>query len=205
MAKKIGEGYVHLELISEDITPAMKAMSRDPFLKHAAGISMVASSRRAFARQGFNGPNEWRKRSIPNTAGIFRDFNEKKQKPKPSRFKNSPVLEDTGSLKNSIAYQIKGDSVIVGSHLPYAVIHQYGGESIQRKTNKAFNKELYAWLKKTKKNKDKEFMKKIGFLFSAKFLKTKVKARPFLGIDTPTLESDLREAQMKLLKKYGFG
>lgn len=204
MAKKIGEGYVHLELVSEDISPAMREMSQDPYLKHAAGISMVASTRRAFAQQGFNGPNEWRKRNVPNTAGIFRDFNEKKQKPKPSRFQPSPVLMDSLALLNSIAYQIKADSIIVGSPLPYAEIHQYGGESIQRKTNKNFNKELYAWLKKTRKNKDKKFMKRIGFLFAIKFLKTKVKPRPFLGFDTARLELDLREAQIKLLKKYGF-
>lgn len=43
-----------------------------------------------------------------------------------------PILQRTGRLKKSITMRLTENGVIVGTNLPYAAIHQYGGE-IRRK------------------------------------------------------------------------
>ena len=45
------------------------------------------------------------------------------------------VLRDSGALQNSISERSDDDTAIVGTNLPYAAIHQFGGE-IKRKARK---------------------------------------------------------------------
>lgn len=42
-------------------------------------------------------------------------------------FPGKPILQRQGWLLRSLFRQAKGNVVTVGSHLPYAAIHQYGG------------------------------------------------------------------------------
>lgn len=37
------------------------------------------------------------------------------------------ILQDTGALAASVVYSVEGNTLIVGTHLPYAAPHQYGG------------------------------------------------------------------------------
>lgn len=48
---------------------------------------------------------------------------------------NGQTLSDTGNLKNNISYAVKGKSVMVGTNVHYARIHQFGG-IIKPKTKK---------------------------------------------------------------------
>ena len=44
-----------------------------------------------------------------------------------SRKKGKSRLRSSGALLDSIQYQVQGDSVVIGSNLEYAAIHQFGG------------------------------------------------------------------------------
>ncbi|WP_051284385.1 phage virion morphogenesis protein [Desulforegula conservatrix] len=58
------------------------------------------------------------------------------------------TLSDKGRLKNSITSQVSGNSVIVGTNVKYAAIHQFGFngrisiKAHQRKVTQAFGKKL---------------------------------------------------------------
>lgn len=43
---------------------------------------------------------------------------------------SSKPLIDTGALRNSITTRARRDAVLLGTNLPYAPVHQYGGEHI---------------------------------------------------------------------------
>ena len=42
------------------------------------------------------------------------------------------LLQDEGHLLNSIQQHVSGSKVSIGSHLPYAAIHQFGGAEVGR-------------------------------------------------------------------------
>jgi phage virion morphogenesis protein len=81
---------------------------------------------------------------------------------KPVRRGGSP-LRDTGQLRGSIEYATTADSVLVGSNLPQALIHQKGGE-VKAKKKKALHF-------KTPEGND-VFVKSVN-----------IPARPYLGIN----------------------
>ena len=56
---------------------------------------------------------------------------------KATRHSGHSLLEDEGGLIDSIAYQVVGDEVEVGSNLIYAAIHQLGGADIDLPQHKA--------------------------------------------------------------------
>lgn len=73
------------------------------------------------------------KSALLNIAGIYMVNTEiplvfREQGPgwKASR-RGGNTLRDTGALAASVVYSVEGDTLTVGSHLPYAPIHQYGG------------------------------------------------------------------------------
>ncbi|MBI9113209.1 phage virion morphogenesis protein [Maridesulfovibrio ferrireducens] len=45
----------------------------------------------------------------------------------PNKFKNKATLTDSGNLLSSITYAIRGSSIVVGTNVTYARIHQEGG------------------------------------------------------------------------------
>jgi len=74
----------------------------------------------------------------------------------PTSRRGGQVLRDTGALAASITYSVSGNTVTIGSKLPYAPIHQYGGvikakgkflaipdDSLSRAEKKNFN--LSSW------------------------------------------------------------
>ena len=44
------------------------------------------------------------------------------------------ILQENGTLVNTIAAQVEGDGVAVGSNMPYASIHQLGGNAGRNKS-----------------------------------------------------------------------
>jgi phage virion morphogenesis protein len=75
--------------------------------------------------------------------------------------RSGKILTDTARLRNSIDYAIAGDTILVGSNVIYALIHQTGG-TIKPKTKKA-----------------------LKFKIGDKWIVAKqvtIKARPYLGI-----------------------
>lgn len=130
---------------------------------------------------------------------------------KPRRFKRGPQLIDTGSLSRSIKSEVLDEETIaVGSALPYAGIHQWGGTSeipitqqmrdrwiqLILKADKAASraarsrpsadpaKEAKRILRKHKTEEKFAALSKLGFLVDESVTRklTRVAVRPFLGV-----------------------
>lgn len=156
------------------------------------GALMVSESQRAFKLQEFGG-KRWDPRAPVNVFGIIADFHAGKRKPPARRFEPRPALRDTGRLASSIAFRVVGDTVEVGSNLPYASVHQTGGEVESKPITQTVRTNLWAWLKK----QSKDLKRRIGWVLNPKFkdktIKGEVPARPFVGITKQTREF-VREA-----------
>lgn len=158
------------------------------------GFLMVAESQQAFVDQGF-GKTKWRPRGEVNVPGIIADFAGGRKNPPQRRFETRPALIDRGEtgLKGSIAHKVENDTVIVGSNLPYAAIHQTGGESETETITTKVQEMLATFLN----GRGAQYSEQLGFLLSEKLtgkrLKTSVPARPFLGITEQTI-ADIRDA-----------
>lgn len=82
---------------------------------------------------------------------------------------NMKILQDTGELRRSIAYEAGNNSVKVGSVLKYARIHQFGGTvEVSR-------------LGQYKRNHKNHRFKRKGNSYSYSH-KVTIPARPFLGV-----------------------
>lgn len=50
----------------------------------------------------------------------------------------SNILRESGRLRNSITYEVRGKELLVGSNVVYAAIHQFGGKIRITKKSRAF-------------------------------------------------------------------
>ena len=156
------------------------------------GVLMVAESQRAFKAQQF-GKKKWDQRAPVNVFGIIADFTAGKTKPPDRRFDQRPALRDTGRLSSSIAYQVTGKIVEVGTNLEYAAVHQTGGETESKPLTESVQKKIARWLKK----QSTELQDRLGWLTDEErrgdTLTQTVPARPFIGI-TPETRKTIKKA-----------
>lgn len=157
-----------------------------PILKKI-GALLVADSQQSFKSQRL-GKIRWRRRSVPNVAGLVHDFAKGRKAPKPRRFNERPALMDTGALSRSISFDVQGTkSVVVGSRLKYAKLHQTGGVSRTERITKEVQSRLADWLKTSS---GKRWADRLGWLLNKKQTgKThsiRIPRRPFLGLTTQT-------------------
>lgn len=149
------------------------------------GVLMVAESQRSFKAQRL-GRKKWDQRAPVNVFGIIADFHAGKRKPAARRFERRPALRDTGRLASSIAYQVVGRTVEVGTNLDYAAVHQTGGQTESKPITGTVRSNLWRWLK----GQGTELKRRLGWLLNKKFrdetLTQRVPARPFLGITPET-------------------
>jgi len=154
------------------------------------GALMVAESQRAFKEQAF-GAKKWASRAPINIFGIIADFALGRRKPPARRFERRPALRDTGRLAASIAFEVKGPTVEVGTNLEYAAVHHTGGDVESAKITSNVQLLLGRWLKR----QSPEIKSQLEFLLSANYtdktLKSTVPARPFIGI-TPKTRATVR-------------
>ena len=149
------------------------------------GVMMVAESQASFKEQRF-GRKAWRERSPINVFGIISDFAQGRRKPPARRFERRPALRDTGRLANSIAFAVKGKVVEVGTTVPYASLHNFGGVSKSEKITSTVQKSLWSWLKK----QDESLKERLGWLLNDDMvneqLEQRVPKRQFVGITMET-------------------
>lgn len=118
-----GRVLLILQEVAKDPTPILVGI----------GTLLRERSRMAFSEQR-RGASRWPGRNVPNIAGIIADLTQGKSPPM-RRLDPRPALVDRGTLRDSIAYRITArDTVEVGTRLPYAGVHQFGGESVQQVT-----------------------------------------------------------------------
>lgn len=171
----------------------------DPLLKKAGAVG-VSASQKAFSDQAFDG-EPWTSRypnqNEPkiNVAGALNDFN-RGQFPLSRRFKDSPVGKDSGALRASLSFRVRGNSVDVGSALPYASTFQVGGKGRRPiKVTTTATKTIAKFLKKNRR-----FSDKLGFLFQTERLETSQVGRQFVGL-TDTLLADMVELTKRHFQK----
>lgn len=149
------------------------------------GVMMVAESQASFKAQSF-GNRKWRERGKVNVFGIISDFAQGRRKPPARRFETRPALRDTGRLANSIAFAVKGRTVEVGTTVPYASLHNFGGVSKSEKITPQIQQGIWSWLKK----QNRELKRRLGWLLNSKFenqqLEMRVPKRQFVGVTMQT-------------------
>lgn len=164
------------------------------------GVLMVAESQQAFRDQKL-GADVWEPRRPINVPGIIADFAAGKKAPAARRFETRPALKDTGRLAASIAFKVTGTQVVeVGSNLPYAGVHQHGGESETLPITQDVRKLMAAWLR----GPGRKYRTQLGWLLNKKFagtkLKTKIRKRPIVGITKQTLEDVQEVVGVKIME-----
>ena len=116
---------------------------RLPAVHAIAGEVMRGSIKETFEQEGFP-RNSWKKVSGSTVAAQFTRGGRRTSTPKRGResaafgkFRaGKKILTDSGRLQNSITYKSRGRSLVIGTNLIYARIHQKGGV-IKAKPGKA--------------------------------------------------------------------
>lgn len=176
---------------------ALEKLAADPRkVLVEVGTHLVKVTGRSFREQQ-RGPNRWEPRRVPNIPGALRDL-DVSANVKSRRFQGRPALIDTNQLAKSFAYRFVGNRRIVfGTKVPYANLHQHGGESRIRVTG-TMRENLAKWLKKRRGAEKREAKKAesegrkppdpvstlFGWIFQVPRggeVTFRVKARPFVG------------------------
>lgn len=132
----------------------LRGLFDDPrALLTAMGALTVKQSQRAFREQRM-GNVRWKTRGDtrmnPNWPAILADMAAGRASVPERRFRDSPVLVDTGMLKRSVTWRLVGrDTVEIGSNLPYAGVLHAGGESKTVPITKAVQDRLSDWIDRT--------------------------------------------------------
>jgi phage gpG-like protein len=145
-----------------NLTPALKVI----------GLNQVKVTVRGWQQQGRG--TQWAPRRVPNIAGALSDL-AKSGTIKARRFSPRPALVDTGALRQSISYALRGKkSITFGSNLAYANRMQEGGASTFQ-ISPTVRKNLANWLRKNKGQRAN-----FGWIFNAGGEVTvTARARPF--------------------------
>jgi len=170
----------------------------------AVGVHLSSQYQRAFDRQGLKRRDEWKPRGVPNKAGIISDLNKGGKTVKQRRLEPRKALIDTNRLRGSISWrQISDTSIEVGSNVPYASVHNFGGESEVPVTAQAQTTLRDA----LKKKKPPKLIQVLGRAFARRMLKVdsfkvRVPERKFVGI-TPSLRVDVTQIVARFVAKGG--
>ncbi len=150
------------------------------------GALMVAESQAAFRDQSFGG-KRWKARASVNIFGVISDFHQGRRAPPQRRFQDRPALRDTGRLAASISFRLIGSKAVeVGSNLPYAGLHNAGGETESKPITEDVRRGLNTWLK----TQGVQLRRRLGWILNKRFrgetLKMEVPKRQFVGITAKT-------------------
>lgn len=160
------------------------------------GALLLAQSQKAFRNESWDG-KRWPARRVPNVFGIIADFSlDGRASPPKRRFESSPVLKDTGRLRQSMSFALVGkDSVDVGTNMSYASVHNFGGPVESLPITRTVQEKLAKFLKRTAGKVPLKSNLYAGVLerllrpsMTGKTLKAKVPARQFVGINKEAVE-----------------
>lgn len=179
-----------IEILSPEGLRKLRARLRNPApAARMIGLLLVSESVKAFTDQRL-GDVRWPERypnqpePFVNVAAVLEKAN-RGRKPRPGDFSRRPALLSTGTLQKSVASQLRGPGTVeVGSQVPYAAIHQFGGTSVQSVTATA-KLTLRSWLYTPKGRLRKEaapYAEKLSPLLSKDRHETSIFPRPFVGV-----------------------
>ena len=157
------------------------------------GAHMEEVATRAFREQG-RPSRSWGPRMTPNVAGIVNSLNAGSE-PKQRDLQPSPALISTGHLRRSIkARPVQGNTVEVGTTVPYATLQQEGGPSTITLTPDG-RQNLTKFLRRNRTNQS--LVENLGWLFQQPTFTVQVRARPFLLV----LPSDVEEVEQIVVEE----
>lgn len=216
----MADEYIQQELKFGVLVTLRRRIADPSSLMRKIGGILIAGAQKAFKVQALGDfkwparPGRTRSGQPINVAGIIADFNKGTWNLPARRFQDRPALIDTTSLLRSLtvnkAVQVKNKyTVEVGTTLPYAGVHQWGGESIQQITRQTrLNLSRYLlYLRKQEKSHNRrgkgfsaiwimakrmDVDTKLNFIFYENQYKTRIPQRPYLGI-TDESERLIRE------------
>jgi phage gpG-like protein len=169
---------------------AMLTVSADPRTLQIVGEVLVSSAQRSidaggrYKRAGsFEGGSK-KFEPLTNFSAAFKSAKGKSP---------SNLLRESGRLRSSITYEVRGNRLLVGSNVVYAGIHQFGGRIRITPKSRAFFKFKAG---SAKKPAEREFWARMaanknGFMMPA---------RPFITIQPEDLE-DIAEIVAMSMKK----
>lgn len=185
-----------------------KLKSKIPVI--VGGIA-VGFAKDNFIKQGFDNGSvaPWQKRKeLPENKRFARE-EEKRQQERvrsgkrrtrgrnPRKTKGRSILVGTGELKKSIRILRRGNnSVTVGSSLPYAGIHNEGGNIIQTPTEK----QKAFFFAKYKETENEIYLQ----MATAKQLKIRIPKRKFLGRSKTLNQKIQAEVKLQISKLFNF-
>lgn len=152
------------------------------------GIVLTAEAQENFRNQRFD-EDRWPERAPVNTFGIIADFAQGKSRPPQRRFERSPVLVDTGRLRSSISFRVVGDNAVdIGTNLPYAAVHQTGGEVESETITEKVQQLLGAWLATESPERRAQLSYLLSERLTGERLTATVPERRFIGVTRQTRE-----------------
>ena len=181
-----------------DLAPIVRLQTKGLVNREAAlneiGLFMVSEAQQAFRRGGWRGGKKWKRRRVPNIAGIIRDMEKGGTTLKKRRMQPSPVLIDSGRLRGSIAMRVRlqEGSVIVGTNVRYAQDHQRGRKVILPGASLAHRdiRTNLAKLLRSEKTTRPELREQLGWLFNVDNWTLKLPKRPIMEVN-PVILRDI--------------
>ncbi|MBS9780883.1 MAG: phage virion morphogenesis protein [Gammaproteobacteria bacterium] len=113
---------IHIEVDDRDFQHSIKRLRgsvNDKKLWAAMGEKLLRTHRKRFLQEKSPEGYKWKERSAVSEKIRARG------KPKP---KHHSILKHQGRLAQTLRYQASHSGLLLGSDLPYAAIHQFGGK-----------------------------------------------------------------------------
>lgn len=189
----------------------IRALMADPqrVLRIVGGVA-VARSARCFIEQQAPDGTPWPARypnqtgDFLNIAGAIEDLRSG-TRIKARRYQNRPAGRDTGDLAGRVNYEVAGNSLHVGSDVPYADRFHYGGQSTQA-ISAIVRDNLRQMLRRKRRSRRRSGQggrsveeMRLGPLFRAQTWTTDSPARPFVGLS----RQDMTDLQQLLADAAG--
>lgn len=180
---------------AEDLTALRARVNDTRELRNVLGAFLVSESQKAFDEQRL-GEYQWPQRypgqrdPFVNSAAVLERANVGAE-PTDDDFQPRPALiGHTGDLKRRVAFSVSGDDLLtVGNNLPYASLHQFGGET-SFPVNETARTTLIGWCATAGRNHPAR--SKIRLLAYLHNWSQTIIQRPFIGV-TPQAALDMRD------------
>jgi phage gpG-like protein len=161
------------------------------------GIGALLTSRfqRSWRLQRSPSGDAWAPRLTPNVAGIVKDLNAGGF-PKGRRFQPRPAVVDTGRLRGSLTWEVRGSELVVGTSVSYASIQNEGG-AVNLTLNATGRRQLAIWLRQDRSRR--EFG--LGWLFSKPTFTLNVRERRFIEIGDDERSLVVKEIEQEIARR----
>jgi len=144
------------------------------------GALLVSKFQSSWRKRQSPSGESWPARMVPNVPGIVADLN-KGGDPKGRRFEEGQPLVDTGRLRGSLTWEVRGRVLSVGTSVSYAALHNEGGETTHT-LNATGRRQLTLWLRRERRGAGDPAKLGLGWLFGKPTFSVNVQKRTFIEV-----------------------